>query len=195
MINKVIYSLVCFFISIFILSCKSTETIEKIVFDYSQFEKITFLSNVIEIEENYSPTFEDPYIDHLMDHTPNKRLINWINNNIKGVGTENKLSIIIKEASIETSIIESEKKLSGIFKKPDEILYELNYEMLFIMYDDLNNSLGKANVKINRSTTSATLISLDEKDRILNDLVYQGLLDLINKFKSTTKKYLIEYML
>jgi len=195
MFNKIINFFVCLFIFTFIFSCKSTEMVEKVVFDYFQFEKITFLSNSIDINNNYNPTFEEPYIDHQMNQNPSYRLIEWINNNVKGVGTENKLIIIIKEASISTEEIESEKKISGIFKKPNEIKYELNYELLFMMYDDFDNTIGKANVKINRSTTSANLISLDERDRILDNLVYQGLRDLIDKSNVTIKKYLIEYMI
>ena len=59
-------------------SCKSVEIAKQKIFDYSQFEKITLLSNNLEINNDYIPTYEEPFIDHTLDITPFDRLSEWI---------------------------------------------------------------------------------------------------------------------
>ena len=48
----------------------------------------------------------------------------------------------------------------------------MNLDVNFFIYDDSNNLLGKTNVKLKRTTTSASRISLSERDQILEDLIY-----------------------
>ena len=183
------------FISFILQSCQSVEKKEPVVFDYSQFEKLTFLSSKIEIVDDYKQTFQDPYVEHVVEFSPSDRLIDWANNNIRGFGNENSLVILIKNASIVSSTIKEDEKVLGIIKKPEEIKYELNFEILFLVYDDLNNVNGKTNVKISRYVTSLSSLSLDNRDQVLNDLIYSGLKDLSIKSKELTNKYISRYIL
>ena len=50
-------------------------------------------------------------------------------------------------------------------------------------------------VKVTRSTTSLSSISLYEREQILDDLVYKSLKDLAFKSEELSKKYLSEYAL
>ena len=185
-----------FFITLILLqSCKSVEVVKQKEFDYSQFEKITLLSNNIEIVNEYTPTYDKPFIDHTLEITPIDRLSEWINNNIKGLGVENKVIIIINDSSISVSQIDNNEKVMGIVKKQNEIKYQLKYNVMYILYDDSDTIIGKTNVKIERSTTSGTQISLKEKDIILNNLIYYSLEDFVMKSEESINKYLGEYTL
>ena len=196
-ITKIYYKkiLTCFFIMQLFISCKTTEIPKEIFFDYSQLSKITFSTNSVEIQNAYQPMFNEPYLDHLAPESPTHRLSEWIKNNIKGFGIKNKLVILIKEASIVSSEIDPDSKIAGVIKKPKELKYELNYDVLYLIYDDTEKVLGKASVKVNRTTTSSKLISLYERDRILDDLIYNSLDDLVNKSKDSINKYLSKYIL
>ena len=186
-------------ILIFILfifqSCQTVEVTQQITFDNEQFNKITFLCNEIEKIDNYQPTYNKPYLDHLIKNSPSNRLMSWLNNNIIGIGTGHKLTILIENASIQTSEILISEKIVGIFKKPNETKYDLNYEVSFFIYNDANQLVGKTNVKLNRSTTSATRISLAERDQILEDLIYNSLKEFTLKIEENTKKYIKQYIL
>ena len=100
----------------------------------------------------------------------------------------------IKPFTQEHRILISEK-IVGIFKKPNETKYDLNYEVSFFVYNDSNQLVGKTNVKLNRSITSATSISLAERDQILEDLIYNSLKEFTLKIEENTKKYIKQYIL
>ena len=64
------------------------------------------------------------------------KIISRLDNNISNLGTENKLVIDIHNASITRNDINMEVNVAGIIKKQDEYLYELNLEVLFILYNE-----------------------------------------------------------
>ena len=176
-------------------SCQSVEIVENVVFDYAQFPKLTYLANSIEINNKYEPTYEEPFLDHLIDTNPSSRISEWIESNVKVFGVENKLVITIEEASISYLYFKSEKKIANILYKPNEVKYDLKYEIVFNIYNDSDIRVANTVVKITRSTTSLSSISLYEREQILNDLVYKSLKDLANKSEELSRKYLIEYAL
>ena len=106
----------CFLAFLFLQSCESVEVVEDVVFDYTQFSKLTFLCNTLEIKDEYTPTYEDPFVDHLLTISPSTRVSDWVNANVKGFGVENKLVIIIKEASITSFESKVEELLYQIFR-------------------------------------------------------------------------------
>ena len=79
--------------------------------------------------------------------------------------------------------------------KPNEVRYDLKYELVFSIYNDNNARVAHPVVKATRSTTSLSSISLYERDQILDDLVYKSLKDLAFKSEELSKKYLSEYSL
>jgi len=176
-------------------SCQSIEVSEDIVFDYEQFTKLTFMSNDIEVKNLYNSNYNDPFIDHVMDKNPSARINEWINNNVKGFGVEKKLIITINDASIITEKVESQKKIAGISKKIKETQYNLNFEVIYSLYDDTDVLIANTEVKVTRSTTSADLISLNERDKILDELVYKSLMDLGQKSDELLKIYMKGYIL
>ena len=74
-------------------------------------------------------------------------------------------------------------------------LFNLFFNVTFNIYDDYESLLAFTEVEINRSVTSKTLISLNEKEQILEDLVYKSLEDFANKSEEMAKEYLSEYIL
>ena len=96
-------------IATILCSCKSVEIVENVVFDYTQFPKLTYLTNSIEINNKYEPAYEEPFLDHLIDDNPTSRISGWIESNVKGFGVENKLVITIEQASISYLNFKSEK--------------------------------------------------------------------------------------
>ena len=185
-----------YFLILFSLSfCQSIETVDNIVFDYNQFPKLTFMSNDIEINNEYKIKLEEPFVENMLIISPSKRIEEWAKNNIKGFGVQQQLIITINHASISETTISPEEKIAGIIKKPKEIKFNLFFNVTFNIYDDYESLLAFTEVEINRSVTSKTLISLNEKEQILEDLVYKSLEDFANKSEEMAKEYLSEYIL
>ena len=71
----------------------------------------------------------------------------------------------------------------------------LNFEVLFLLYNDSDQILATAKTEVFRSTTSSKFISLNERDRILDNLTLDSLRDLSNKSVEVLKVHMSEYML
>ena len=174
-----------FFLSI---ACQPIEKIEHVVFDNNQFSKFDILASSIDIVTIFEKKISDPYIGYSLKISPTQRLINWINDNFKAIGNENNFNITILDASLKQTKFEN--KDAQNFDEKTNYKYELFYLVEFNLYSDSNNLIASTLVEIKRSTTSGVYISIQEKENIINDLIYQSLLDLSND----SKQLLIQYM-
>ena len=174
--------------SLTLFACQPIEKSNNIVFDNSQFANFSILSVSIEIKEIFEIKISDPYIGHTLKVNPSDRIINWINENFEPIGNEN----IFNDAILDASIIQTqyENKEAKNFDEKKNYLYELFYLLEFSLFDDSGNLVASTLVETSRSTTSGIYISIQEKDNIIDDLIYNSLVDVSNE----TKKLLINYM-
>ena len=193
-IQFIIITFICFLV---LSSCQKTEFLEDIVFDNSLLNNISFIAEEKEIKVSYETNFNETYIDHVMEISPTMRISSWLENNINNFGTFNKIVANIQKASIIRQEVDSEIKIKvgGITKKQNEYLYELNFEVLFLLHNDNDQLLATTKVEVFRSTTSSKFISLNERDRILDNLTLDALRDLSNKSVELLKMHMTEYIL
>ena len=181
------------FILLFIFSCQPIEKIDSIVFDNSQFFKFDLLSSSIEINEVFEKKISDPFIGHTLKVNPSQRIINWVNDNFKAMGNENVFNVTILDASL--SQIEFKNNNAKNFDEKTNYKYELFYLIEFNLYDDSRNLVATTIVETSRSTTSGLYISIQEKEKIINDLVYQSLSDLSKESGLQLLKYMGNFVL
>ena len=178
---------------IFILACQPIEKNQQVVFDNNQFTKFDILSKKIEIKKIFEKKITDPFIGHTLKVSPDQRIINWINDNFTAIGNENNFVVNILDASI----IQTEFKIDDAknFDEKNNFKYEVFYLVEFNLFDNTNNLIASTLVEITRSTTSGVYISIQDKENIINDLVYLALLDLTNESKILILKYMEDYVL
>ena len=187
--NKVL----SFCLFIFIISCQPIEKINEVVFDNSQLAKYEILSKVIEKKTTFQKKISEPYIGHTLSIDPSQRIINWINDNFKAIGNENKFEVVILDASLLKT--EFKNKDAKNFDEKINYKYELFYLIEFNLYDNSNNLVVSTSVETIRSTTSSLNISLQKKEKIIDDLVYLSLIDLSFKSHQLLKIYMRDYIL
>ena len=176
------------FLILFIFSCQPVEKLDSIVFDNKQFTRYDIASSTIEIKEIFEKKFSDPYIGHTLKVDPSQRVINWVNDNFKSIGNENIFVVSILDASL--SQIEFENTEAKNFDEKINYKYELFYLPEFSLFDDSGNLVASTLVETSRSTTSGIYISIQEKENIIDDLIYNSLVDISRE----TNKLLINYM-
>ena len=180
--------IIILFLAIVICSCQPIEKIDQVVFDNNQLAQFNIISDSIEITENFEHKISNPYIGHTLKINPSQRIINWVNDNFKPIGNENYFNVTILDASLTQ--IQFENKEANNFNEKNNYKYELFYLVEYSLFDDYYNVLASTLVETSRSTTSGLYISIHEKENIINDLIYQGLLDISNE----SEKLLSEYM-
>ena len=179
---------------IFLLfSCKPVEVIQPVVFDNSQLPQISIVAENLEINQIYESIFSDPYIGHSLKFPPLARLNNWINSNIKIIGSENSLKINIIDASIKR--FEAQDKEAKTYEEKDIYQYEIYYLIEYNLYNDSNYLIANTSVESFRSTTSGRYISIAEKERIIDDLVLESLRDITKESEKLITEYMKDYVM
>ena len=178
---------------IFIISCQPIEHMNEVVFDNSQLSKFKILSKDIEIKNTFEKKISEPYIGHTLKTDPSQRIINWVNDNFISIGNENKYEVVILDASLLKT--EFENKDAKNFDEKINYKYELFYLIEFNMYDDFNNLIVSILVESIRSTTSGIYISLQSRDKIIDELIYLSLLDISRESKKLLKQYMNNFIL
>ena len=176
-----------------LIACQPIEKVNHIVFDNTQFAHFDILSNSIEIKQIFEKKISDPYIGHTLKINPSERITNWINENFKPIGNENSFIVTILDASItQIQFVNIEAKN---FDEKKNYKYELFYLLEFSLLDDSGNLVASTLVETSRSTTSGIYISIQEKDNIIDDLIYNSLVDISNETKKLLNNYMSNYIL
>ena len=188
--KNLIITLLCFLI---LNACQPIEKVNHIVFDNSQFAYFIILSTSIEINEIFEKKISDPFIGHTLEINPSERIFSWINNNFKSIGNENNFNVAILDASITQT--QFENKEAKNFDEKNNYMYELFYLLEFSLFDDSGNLVASTLVETSRSTTSGIYISIQEKDNIIDDLIYNSLVDISNETEKLLTNYMANYIL
>ena len=96
MINKIHLITLIFICFLILSSCQKTVIYDDVVFDNSFLNNISIIAEKKEIQVSYESIFSEPFIDHVIETSPTKRVILWLEDNINHFGTENKLVINIQ---------------------------------------------------------------------------------------------------
>ena len=177
----------------FLSSCKPMESLENFVFDNTQLNSFLFSANQITIKQTYQPIFEEPYIDHSLERTPNFYLSSWLKNNINIVGDQNILSVNIFDASIKKSEIPNINTKK--YEEKTIFLFEITFLVEFVLYDESNFILASSIVEAKRSTTSGKYISIQETERIIDLLIIDCLIDFTKKSNELINKHMYNFIL
>ena len=192
-LNKIYKIIFPFFVFIALFSCQPIEILDDVVFDNNLLTKISINAEQKYINEIYEINYVDPYIDHSIKHTPLSRIKNWLDQNINIFGTQNKLTINIIDASLTR--IERKNDSKKKYEENTEFFYEMHYMLEFLLLDDNDLILATTIVEAKRSTTSGKFISLSEKEKIVDTLILDSLIDVSLKSEELLKKYMFEFML
>jgi len=192
MINNIIKFLLLFFL-LFLISCKKIEILNPVIIDYDKLARISINAENKKIGILFESTFQEPYIDHSLTKSPIYYLNQWIDNNINTFGTENTFEINIIEASVKKSEIPNTD--SKKYEEKTIFLFEVYFLLEFFIYDDSKFKLVSTIVEAKRTTTSGKYISLLENEKIIDNLIYNCLIDFSKKADELIKIHMQSFIL
>ena len=182
-----------FFISFSIFSCQPIEDFDEIIFDNNILTKISINANKKFINKIYQINYVNPYIDHSIKNPPILRLNNWLDQNISIFGSQNTLVINIIDASLTR--IERKNNDKKKYQEVNEFFYEINFIVEYELYDDSNYIIATSKIEAKRSTTSSKFISINEKERIIDTLILDALIDISLKSDELIKAHMKQFIL
>ena len=182
-----------YFLTLGIFSCQPIEILDKIAFDYNLLPIIEISAKKINIIELYESKYDEPYIDYTLINSPNEYLIKWFKNNIDNIGFQNKLVINILDASLKKTEILDEKAKK--YEEKSFFLFELNFLVQYILFDDSDFILAKTIVEANRTTTTGKHISINESNLIIDNLILESLRDFSSKSDELMHIYMRNFIL
>ena len=182
-----------YFFTLSVLSCQPVEILDKVIFDYKLLPTIEISAKQINIIESYESKYAEPYIDYSLNDSPNEYLIEWFENNISKIGSQNKLVINILDASLKkTEVLNGNANKN---KKQSVFLFELNFLVQYILFDDSDFILAKTTVEANRTTTTGKFISIMESNLIIDNLILESLRDFSSKSDELMQIYMKNFIL
>ena len=182
-----------FILTFFLFSCQPTEKLDDVVLNYNNIPKITINAEQIKINNLYESKFDEPFIDHSVDKPPILFLNKWLDKNISIFGSENLFVVNVFESSLKKSEIPNIDKKK--YQEDSIFLYEVNFLVEFILYDDANFILASSIVESKRTTTSGKYISLHDSSVITESLIIDSLIDFTNKTKELITQHMHNYIL
>ena len=193
MIYKYIINFFTIIIIFTLFSCQKVEILDDIVFDYDQLPKITISAESKYIKEIYQTQFMEPYIDHSLEIPPLQHFKNWISSNLEIIGSENYININIINASLTKLLVNNEDAKS--YQEKKIFKYEIIFVVEYILYDDSKNILAKTLAESKNSVTSSKFVSLFESERIVDNLVLEGLKDFTKKSNELLKEHMFQFLI
>ena len=187
------YKLIFILLVFGLLSCQPINILDKKVYDYDNLPKLLMYGQEKKINNLYDSNFTEPYIDHSLDNPPINYLNLWFDNNINLMGNNNLLQINILDASLKRSEI---KNLDA--KHYDDkmiFLFEINFLVEFVLYDDVNTVLASSIVETKRTVTSSKYISILESEIIINNLISDAMMDFSLKSNELIKIHMKNYII
>ena len=181
------------FLSLFLFSCQQSVILDEAVVNYDTLPKVSINSEKKIIKNFYDSKFDEPFIDHALDNPPISFLNEWFENNLVIFGSENTFKIDVIDASLKKFEVQNNS-----LKKYEEktvFLYEVNFLVEFILYDDSNFILANTIVESNRTTTSGKYISLHESSKIIDTLIIDCLIDFSKKAEELLILHMSKYIL
>ena len=112
---------------------------------------------------------------------------------LKIIGTQNKLTINILDASLKKTEILDEKAKK--YAEKSIFLFELNFLAEYILLDDSDFIIAKTIVEANRTTTSGKSISIMESNLIIENLILESLRDFSYKTEELIETYMSNFIL
>ncbi|PPR79980.1 MAG: hypothetical protein CFH01_00087 [Alphaproteobacteria bacterium MarineAlpha2_Bin1] len=186
-----------FLISSLLVSCQSPAPFSNLKLNFDHLDKISLNVSDIEIISTYKPTFKRPNVDHLYEETLTEIANRYILYKFNTVNTNQRLRVLIKEASLKKNIKRNLKKseIINIFNNKSYVLYtavlqvevQIINERGFIVSRVISDVFYRKSDTENLSINEDLMVYFEICEKIIM-LLDEELLSQINKH---FKKYLL----
>jgi hypothetical protein len=138
---------------------------------FSHLPGIQMAVNKVEIEQRFVSSTTAPHAEHRVPLNPQSIMTRWPGDRIQQTGADATVKYIIVDASVLEHALDTDGNVTAIFTNEQALRYEVTAEAVLEVANNNGTAQGKVSARVSRSITVPENASLNERDKILFDLV------------------------
>jgi hypothetical protein len=125
----------------------------------------------IEVVPQYQAPAQLPHVEYDMPISPENAVKIWVQDRLQPVGTTGTLRVVIRDASATETPLPRDRSFTGLFKKEAAARIDMSLSVALQMLDERQFVIAEVTGNATRSRTESEDQSLNERDRVLYDMV------------------------
>ncbi|HLT77018.1 MAG TPA: hypothetical protein VKZ87_06500 [Ferrovibrio sp.] len=194
--NAFVRGLAVLGIAVLAAACSSAP--ERLVLPEITFEdqpKLTFAASAVETLVEYQPTAQPPHIELNIPQPPQVVAQRWARDRVALDNTQqNTVRVIIRKASVTETDLRKTPGLRGSFTEDQIARFDTDVEMAVQLHDARGFRLAEASASARRSNSISEKATLNDRDRVLHDLVRETLMDVNRELERNIRQYMPLYV-
>ena len=161
---------------------------------YRHLGAITLDSTAVDIVDEYRPPLKDPNIEHKVPVPPALALRRWALDRLASTGNPDRRAVFtIQQAAMTETRLPRTKGLRGALTTDQSDRYDLTLAVRLELFE-ARNRVGIATATATRSRTVAEDITLNDRDRVLFEMVESTMIDLNGELENSIRQFLGAYV-
>ena len=156
---------------------------------------IKLVVSKIELVSNAKPSLDAPHVGHKLPVSPEKAMLQWMNDRLLVAGNKNVARLIIMRADAHEINLKLDKSITGIFKNQQSHRFEAFVEARLEILDTNNIQRAFAIGKAQQSITVSEATSLSDRKKIWYNLVEKVMNNFNSIIQKNIQQKLPEYLL
>lgn len=156
---------------------------------------LTFAAGSVDTITEFKPSFQPPHIEHLLPQPPARVAERWVRDRVRlDNSQQNSLRIVIKDASVIEQDIAKTPGLRGNFTNDQVTRFEVSVEIGVELRDARGFKVGEAAASAKRSNTLGEKATLNDRDRLIHDLIRLAMTDVDAELEKSIRAYMPLYV-
>lgn len=157
--------------------------------------KLTFAASSVETILEYQPTAQPPHIELAIPQPPASVATRWTRDRIAlDNSQQNRVTVIIKKAGVTEIDLKKTPGLRGSFTEDQIARFDTEVEMAVEVRDARGFRVGEATASARRSNSMSEKATLNDRDRLIHDLVRETMMDVNRELERNIRQYMPLYV-
>ncbi len=123
------------------------------------------------VQDDYHPTFREPFVEHLFPVPPARAAATWAHDRLIATGTPGHTARVrITDASVRETELPKTQGVAGAFTKDQAERYDATLAITVEILDDHGFAIRNANAQVSRTKSVVEGITPNERDQVWYDM-------------------------
>lgn len=156
---------------------------------------LVFAASTVETVLEYQPTAQPPHIELAIPQPPASVATRWTRDRITlDNSQQNRVTVIVKKASVTEVDLKKTPGLRGSFTEDQIARFDTEVEMAVEVRDARGFRVGEATASARRSNSMSEKATLNDRDRLIHDLVRETMMDVNRELERNIRQYMPLYV-